>query len=287
MTLEAYLQERHTRGTAASYGREIAIYLSNCPAAPRACFAEVSAYLGALRQRYRSAATLNRILCSIKAYYSWLVASGQRSDDPARSVYLRDVRSRDVQLQDLFSPEELDTLLQRNERYTALSYRNRVLISLLVYQGLKPGEIARLKMTDVDLDAGTVHTEGTTITNARTLRLQPAQVLLFFAYGHQVRPVLLKGRATDIFILGIRGNSMTAADISKHVQRSYGNRLAGRTVSAVTIRQSVIANLLKAGHALHLVQQYAGHKYPSSTERYRQNEVAALQSAILQYHPMQ
>lgn len=287
MTLEAYLHGRHTEGTAASYGREIGIYLSNFPAAASACYGDVTAYVGSLRQRYHNAATLNHILCSIKAYYSWLVASGQRSDDPARSIYLRDQRSRDVQLQDLFTPQELETLLQRKERYTALSYRNKVLMSLLVYQGLKPGEIEQIRVADIDLDAGTIRTEGTATTNGRTLPLKPNQVLLFFAYLHDVRPVLLKGKATDIFMLGIRGNPMTAEDITKHVLRSYGGMFAPRMVSAVTIRQSVIANLLKAGHALHLVQKFAGHKYPSSTERYRQSEVDTLQSAILQYHPMQ
>lgn len=287
MTLEQYLGERHTVRTARSYGREIGIYVSNCPAAARAGYADITGYVGVLRQRYSSAATLNRILCSIKAYYAYLVASGQRSDDPARTVYLRDPRGRDIQLQDLFTAQELETLLQRKERYTALSYRNRVLVSLLVYQGLKPGEIAQLRVTDIDLDRGTIHTAGTATTNARTLSLQPHQVLLFFAYLQDVRRVLLKGRASDLFMLGIRGNALTAEDISKHVQRSYGSMFAPRPVSAVTIRQSVIANLLKAGHALHLVQQLAGHKYPSSTERYRSDQVATLQSAVDTYHPMQ
>lgn len=287
MTLEGYLQERYTPGTAQAYVREIGIYLSNYPQAASAGYADITGYVGVLRQRYSSAATLNRILCSIKAYYSWLVASGQRSDDPARMVYLRDPRSRDIQLQDLFTSQELETLLQRKERYTALSYRNRVLVSLLVYQGLKPGEIAQLRVTDIDLDSGTIHTAGTATTNARTLSLQPNQVLLFFAYLHDVRRVLLKGRASDLFMLGLRGHAMAAEDISKHVQRSYGDVFAPRPVSAVTIRQSVIANLLKAGHALHLVQQFAGHKYPSSTERYRSDQVATLQSAVDAYHPMQ
>jgi len=287
MNLEQYLAERHTPGTAASYGREIDSYLSNYPAAASACFADIVAYVGVLRQRYDNAATLNRILCSIKAYYSWLVASGQRSDDPARAVYLRDQRSRDVQLQDLFTAQELETLLQRKERYTALSYRNKVLMSLLVYQGLRPAEITGLRTTDIDLDAGTVHTEGTATTNGRTLSLKPNQVLLFYAYMQEVRPMLLKGKATDVFMLGLRGTPMTADDITKHVLRIYGKEFMPRPVSAVTIRQSVITNLLKAGHPLHLVQKFAGHKYPSSTERYRQSEVETLQSAVMQYHPMQ
>jgi len=53
-----------------------------------------------------------------------------------------------------------------------------------------------------------------------------------------------------------------------------------------TIRQSVIANLLKQGHDLRIVQAFSGHKYPSTTERYKQNDVVALQQQINVFHPM-
>ena len=286
MTLEAYLQKSYRPGTARGYLREIGIYLANYPGAATAGYGDVTAYLGALRNRYANASTLNRILASIKAYYAWLVADGQRQDHPARGILLRDLRSRDVQLQDLFTAAEMDALLARTERFKALSYRNRVLMSLLVYQALLPAEIAALRVTDIDLDAGTLTTAGTATTNARTLPLKPAQVLLFYGYLHQVRPALLKGRATDVFMLGLRGNPMAAEDIAKHVLRSYKGQYAPRVVSARTIRQSVIANLLKAGHGLEVVQGYAGHKYPSSTERYRQEQVTTLQAAVAAYHPM-
>jgi integrase/recombinase XerD len=78
---------------------------------------------------------------------------------------------------------------------------------------------------------------------------------------------------------------MTAEDITKQVKRSFAGLYPGRTVNAQTIRQSVIAQLLKQGHDLSVVQAFAGHKYPSSTERYRQNEIETLKAAVQQYHP--
>jgi integrase/recombinase XerD len=60
----------------------------------------------------------------------------------------------------------------------------------------------------------------------------------------------------------------------------------GREVTAQSIRGSVIANLLAQGHDISVVQRFAGHKYPSSTERYKQSQVEALKAAIEQYHPM-
>jgi integrase/recombinase XerD len=48
----------------------------------------------------------------------------------------------------------------------------------------------------------------------------------------------------------------------------------------------VIANLLKQGHDLSLVQNFAGHKYPSTTEKYKQSEIETLKAAVNKYHPI-
>ncbi len=79
---------------------------------------------------------------------------------------------------------------------------------------------------------------------------------------------------------------MTAEDMTKHVKRSFAGLYPGRTVNAQTIRQSVIAHLLKQRHDLSVVQVFAGHKYPSTTERYRQSAIETLKAAIEKYHPI-
>lgn len=286
MTLQDYLEKHYTAATAASYGREIAAYLLQHPGAKTAGYTEVLAYVGLLRERYSNAHTLHRVLSSIKVYYDYLCASGQRADHPAAIINLKDRRHGDVQLQDLFTTQELERLLERKERYGALYYRNKVLMSLLVYQGLRVGELAALRVHDINLDAGTVYIGATPHTNSRTLSLKPNQVLLLYSYLQGVRPKLLKGKACEVLLVGQRGKPMQAEDIVKHVSRSCKGLYPGRRVSAGTIRQSVIANLLKSGHDILVVQRFAGHKYPSSTERYRPGEISTLKAAIDTYHPM-
>jgi integrase/recombinase XerD len=289
MTLQSYLQQHYTKDTAAVYQYEIDNYTSGHPRAAEAVYKDVVSYMGLLRNRYNNASTLNRILCSIKAYYDFLCYTGVRSDNPARSIKLRDQRSRDVQLQDLFTSEELEALLQRRETVNKLVYRNRVLISLLIYQALQPGEIEALTLADINLAEGSIYIKATAKTNKRELQLRPGQILLFYQYIHEIRPKLLlrgKGATNNFLLLGLKGEVMKSGDITKHVKRSYKGLYPGRQVNAQTIRQSVIANLLKEGHDLSLVQGFAGHKYPSSTERYKQNEIETLKSAIQKYHPL-
>lgn len=286
-SLEQYLQQHYSPDTAKAYEREIDIYLGNYPGAAAAVYKDITGYMGALRQRYSKPATLHRILSSIKVYYDYLCSEGLRKGNPARAIQLRDQRARDVQLQDLFTVEELEQLLHRKERYHYLEGRNKVLISLLIYQGLLPQEAEGVTTGDINLHAGSLHVRATAKTNSRTLTLKPNQILLFHDYIHAIRPKLLQGKQSQALLIGIRGEAMSGEDITKHVKRSFNNVYPGRTVNAQTIRQSVIANLLKQGHDISVVQAFAGHKYPSSTERYKQSEIETLKAAVNKYHPLQ
>lgn len=59
-----------------------------------------------------------------------------------------------------------------------------------------------------------------------------------------------------------------------------------RNLNPKTVRQSVIVNLFKKGMDIKDVQLFSGHKYPSSTEIYRPNDLSELQDAIGKFHPI-
>lgn len=286
MTIENYLQQHYSPNTTKAYQREINIYLSNYPTAPKANYKDLTNYIGALRQRYNKPATLSRIVSSIKVYYDYLCFYGLRNDNPAKAIKLRDKQNRDIQLQDLFTTDELEQLLNRKERYNNLDYRNKVLSSLLIYQALHPREVEALQVSDINLQTGNIYIKSTCKTNSRTLTLQPNQILLFHQYITEIRPKLLNNSPSDFLIIGIRGTAMSGEDITKHIKRSFAVLYPNRKVNAQTIRQSVIANLLKQGHDLSLVQSFAGHKYPGTTERYKQSEIETLKAAVNKYHPI-
>ena len=302
--IEDYLKQHYSPDTAKAYKREIDIYLSNYPTAEKANYAALTNYIGLLRKRYSKASTIARIVSSLKVYYNYLCFCGIRNDNPTKAIKLRDKKSRDIQLQDLFTTDELEILLNRKERYTNLGYRNKVLSSLLIYQALHSGEIENLLVEHIDLNTGSIYIKPTFKTNSRTLQLKPNQILLFNTYINEIRPKLLQAlkvppseiteqsesyerSSREAFLLiGIRGGAMSGEDITKHIKRSFKELYPNRKVNAQTIRQSVITNLLKQGHDLSLVQAFAGHKTPSTTERYKQSEIETLKAAVNKYHPI-
>lgn len=281
-----YLNRYYAPATVLEYSRDIADYVSSCPMAAEAMYGDVMSYVVGLRNRYGNATTLRGKVCAVKAYYAYLCHAGIRADNPARAIRLKDKVSKDIQLQDLFTVAELEAMLLRDEPYRKFIYRNRVLMSLLIYQGLRPEEVCGIRLEDIDLTLATVYIRKTLKSVGRTLELKASQVLLFYEYIHQVRPGLLReGYSTDILLIGQQGRALPPWAISVHIKRCYGGVYPGRVVSAGRIRQSVLMNLLKAGHDISVVQLFAGHVCASSTQRYEQNRLDSLKMAIDEYHP--
>jgi integrase/recombinase XerD len=286
MNIHEYLQQHYTKQTTKAYLREIEIFISNNPNHLHYSYSSIINYVGILRKKYTNPKTINRILSSIKAYYSYLCTSNQRKDNPTKSIILKDPQSRDIQLQDLFTADELESLLTaKKERYKGLEYRNKVLISLLIYQALRPIEMEALQCDNINLEKGTIYIKATPKNNSRTLALKVNQILLFATYISEIRPQLLQHNQTNLLIIGHRKEPMTGEDITKHIKRNY-TIFKPRNVTAMTIRQSVITNLLKQQNDLRIVQAFAGHKNPSTTEKYKQTNTEALQQQINLHHPI-
>lgn len=292
MTLKEYLQKRHTTSTAARYYRDIQIYLQETTAqkAKAATYADIMDYIGQLRKKYNNPETIKCTLHGIKKYYYWLNHTGQRKDHPCRNLKLKDKTNRDIQIQDLFKPEELELLMERKERYKDVKIKNQAIISLLIYQGLTRSDIVKLTIKDIDLESVTIYIKADTKTNSRTLKLRPNQIMLFYKYIHEIRPKLLKvspigGDLEGAFILTKTGTPEKGEGIS-YLLETTKHLFPDRNLNTKTIRQSVIANLLKSGHDLRLVQVFAGHKYTGSTEKYRQTGIEELKAGINKYHPL-
>jgi integrase/recombinase XerD len=286
MTIQAFLKNNYTPSTVRIYLFEINHFLAflGKEKARAARYKDIITYVHHLRKQYDNPATISRIVHAIKQYYFFLIETNKREDHPCRRLQIKRRNAGEIQIQDLLSKKELEMLLQREERYEILTLRNRVVMSLLVHQALRPKEIEQLKSEDLDLEKGEFYTKGTPKTNARTLPLKPEQIMLFYRYVNEVRPQLVKSE-TEAFIITQKGTPQTAEGIHYLIE-TFRPMFPTKRLTPTTIRQSVIAAKLKSGNDLRIVQVFAGHKKPSATEKYRQNNLEALKLAINKHHPL-
>jgi integrase/recombinase XerD len=286
MNLNEYLEKNLQQSTAKNYLYEINKFKAINSNTESYNYQEVMQYVANLRKNYPPK-TINRILAALKKYYDYLIEIESRTDNPARSIKLRDNNENPIQLQDLFTEKQLQKLLEpRKERYPFLTKKNQIIIGLLVNQALRSGEIIKLKVSDINLEKATIKISGTAITNSRILPLKAEQILILYEFINQDRNKLKTFRRDEnALLLGKLGTPITIDDIN-YLVSTYQKQFTLKLTS-ITIRQSVITNLLSKNNDLRMVQEFAGHKHMDTTEKYRQTGIKALQNAIEKHHPIQ
>jgi len=154
--------------------------------------------------------------------------------------------------------------------------KDRAILGLMLYQGLRGSEVDSLLHSDFDLDKGTVKARGSYRSEGRLLKLEPFQVLPIHLYMEREN----KEKGGNGKLLFSNGKGSGAAHI---MERIY--KYCGKKVSARQIRGSVITNWTKR-YNLREVQYMAGHRYVTSTEAYQMDIVGSLKEDIMLYHPL-
>jgi site-specific recombinase XerD len=297
MDLKSYLQKNLSPSTATRYERDLQSFFLQLNNPQEAKYKQIMDVIGVLRKKYSNPKTVNRILAAIKKYYDYLLHIGTRKDHPCKSIFLRDTRRRNLQLQDLFSTQELEYLIESKpkSRTNKLSeaksrkagnrktnqVRNKLLLSLLIYQGMARTEISKIEMDDINLEEGTIKARGDERTSKRTLPLMAKQVHLIYEYLNKERA---KVKSEKLFI-GMRGDAMSSDCLCRIILR-YQYLFTEKTLNCQTIRMSVTRNLLKEGKDIRVVQVYMGHKSPGTTEKYKQSHTEELKAEIQKHHPI-
>jgi integrase/recombinase XerD len=290
MSLEEYLKENYSPTAIVSYEQIIDRYLSfSNERAITATYQDVLDYISYLRKKGKHPKTIRNNLYGIKIYYRWLVKTGQRNDHPCQHLYLKDKINRAIPIENLYTPEQLQSFLDNYEyrplknhspKKEQIEQRNKVIISLLIYQALTALEITQLEVENVNLEKAEIFIKPNVKNKERTLHLKASQILLLQQYIHETRPQL--NPKDQILIVNYTGKSISSDSIIESINQPEKER-----VSPFKIRQSVIAHLLKQGNDLRIVQVFAGHRSSASTEAYRQTGLEELKASINKLHPLQ
>jgi integrase/recombinase XerD len=227
-------------------------------------------------------------LAAIKTYYDYLVVIGARNDHPCKHMRLKDRIDHRVSVHDLLSSIELDLLMEQPVRQIKKKpltvLRDKAIMTLLIYQALTTRNITAIELKDVDLQQATIYIRPQNTLNGRTLELHPKQIMMINQYITDERPALNKMKSHKL-ILTRRYKEENGCSVHD-VVKVYKPLFPDRVVSPLSIRQSVIANLLKDGKDIRMVQVFAGHKSPMTTERYQQTGIEELTAAVMKYHPL-
>ena len=246
-------------------------------------------YIEELKKTGIKTNTLQSYIGSLKIYFKYLQEENYRTDNPVENINIKG-KVKTV-LGQLLTAEELEDLYYSYETKEddLARKRNKIIIGLLVYQGLHTKELQHLKEEHVELYKGKIHIPQTARTNGRTLELKPWQLMEFMDYIQKVKPQM-----------SLRGTKQATESEESLFTSSYGNSNLSNVLkriseelklinynyqNAIQIRNSVIVNWLKSNN-LRKTQYLAGHRYISSTERYQQDNLEELHEMINNFHPI-
>lgn len=232
------------------------------------------------KEKGRTTKHINTILRAIRNYYEYLKTIDEFLINPAINLHLKGIRKKLPH--GILPYETLEKLYHDYATCDLKTKRNKIILGLLIYQGVTTDELQRIKVNDIDLKNGKINVPGSKRNNCRKMELKSAQVLELQEYIKEIRTEITK-QGTAQLIVSMKGSGNIKNSLY-HMFKQV-KRINPDIRNAKQIRLSVITFWLK-NYNLRKVQYMSGHKYVSSTERYQKNDMESLQKQLDLFHPL-
>lgn len=237
-------------------------------------------------------------LRGVRQYFNFLIQKEERTDNPTEFIQLKGLKRKT--LYDILNRQELDSLYHnyslpdeesrdKNQNWfkakVLAQKRNKVVLGLLLYQGLDSKDFKLLTVGDIKLREGKICIPGTRRSNEREIKLEALQIMDLMEYLLKTRNELLAltGKSSEQLFISI-GSSEKFNNILHYLIKRL-HLINVKVTLFKQLRASVIVHWLKL-YNLRQVQYMAGHRYVSSTEQFLVNEMDGMIEDIDKYHPI-
>ncbi len=262
---------------------------------------DVMAYIQYQNIRGVSKKTVAHYVMHAQKYFDWLITEKEVADNPCSNIKIKGIKRK--VLHDILKPEELEKLyedynteptiiktellqsLPPQHLQTLARKRNKVILGLIIYQAIRSEEIMMMQISDIKLREGKMHIPAARRSNERILKLESHQLYDMLDYINDTRKQILQHQnstATQTLFISINGSIHFKNALSLLIKQLQ--RINAKVKSIDQLRASVIVHWLQQ-YNLRKVQVMAGHRYVSSTEAYKANNMEELKEDIKNYHP--
>lgn len=265
--------KNRAHATVLAYGKDIDQLVEFLLELERAHIAEINkedieAFMAKLLKKGYTPKSVSRKTNAAKTFFRFLKVNEYLTDDPALLVSHPKFETKPPRI---LSETEYRALRDAVRNDT----RTYAIVELLIQTGIRIGELARLKLSDVTLGkgekAGEIRIAAFNRHPERTVPLNTRSKKALEAY---LKELPKKGQAKNVFITRT-GKPLLVRNIRATIKRYL--ELAGIQDATVNdLRHTFIAHHLKRGASLVLVSKIAGHRRLSTTEKYLEHvEVTA------------
>lgn len=214
-------------------------------------------------------ATINRHLSAVRSFFAWLVESGLLATNPAAGI--RGARRRGTSKshrRDELTAGEVKAVLDTCNPDTLTGARDRAIIALMAYTGVRAVEIHRADVGDLRTkdDRLVLRVQGKGRQEKDEFVVLPAPAEEAVHRWLSLRP----GKVTDPLFVSLsnrnRGKRMSRAAIRAMVKSRYRKAgVVGEQKTTHSLRHSAISNAIRHGATPPRVQAMARHSNVNTT----------------------
>jgi len=241
---------------------------------------DITRFFGALVSRGRKPATLARKLSTIKHFFKYLMEAAHIQANPAQAYRAPKIARYHP---DYLTVAEIEAIIKAADESGPRADRDRAIIELLYGCGLRISELAELKISQIEFEAGFVKVFG----KGDKQRLVPlgefAQKALdkCLETSDQTR----RGLNSPLVFPNRLGKAFSRVGLWKIVRKLVLRAGISKKVTPHTFRHSFATHLLEGGADLRTVQEMLGHADISTTEIYTRIDREYIIAEHRKHHP--
>ena len=184
----------------------------------------------------------------------------------------------------ILNTQDVKKLIEAPDSHTNRGYRNKVIIEILYDTAIRRSEVAEIKLTDLDLDAGFIRIKGKG-DKERVVPVSGRVCGLVRNYILAVRPCFAKDKQDGHLFLNRWGVKMDPNAVWAVVKRCGSLARIKKNVSTHTLRHTCATHMLKNGAPIRHLQEMLGHESLESTQIYTHVTINDLKEIHRKYHP--
>ncbi len=233
---------------------------------------DLLSYIQSKQQQGLKRTTILHDLSRIAHYYSYLEV-----DNPLENFKLKNHQETD--LAKLLKQEELSKIYEVYQQNNRLSLESKIIIGLLVYQGLSSHELPLLLSKSIDLKAAQIHVPPSHLAE-RSIALQAVQIidLVHYLEQHKSGKLLAYKNSSHLSNRHVHWTLQVKKELKKH-------QLTIPFENFRQLRSSRISHWINSKGLL-TAQYLAGHQSLAATSRYQRANHQKLRAALEQLHPL-
>ena len=233
--------------------------------------------------------TINRRLNSLRSYYAWAVKNEMLQQNPM--IDIQDLKSADEESEKIMwlTEEGFGDLLRMIRKKPIKSRgvnpeekyrRDRAIIFLFTYAGLRVDELSNLKLTDIDLDMKRLRIvgKGMKVRSIPISNILMAEIQDWFTFRAEMAKKKPHVEESPYVFYSQRSSKFTVRGIQTMIE---GYSLPNKKLTPHMFRHTFCKWMLKAtNNDIEKVRRLAGHSNIATTSRYLKDSYSDLADAV-------